>query len=70
MSRCCCNSAYYHCETLCDLTLRELAKRLRDFGWQLGTDYQAATLSIDPKDTFLSAGAKRERVLELMHAGT
>lgn len=61
--------AYYHCETLCDLTLRELATRLRDLGWRLGDDYQALTLSIDPRDTYLGAGAKRERVLELMHAG-
>jgi protein SCO1/2 len=62
--------AYYHCETLCDLTLRELAMRLRDLGWHLGDEYQALTVSIDPHDTYLSAGAKRERVLELMHAGS
>jgi len=58
--------AYYHCPMLCDLTLRELAGRLRELGWTLGADYRALTVSIDPHDTHLTAGAKRESVLELV----
>jgi protein SCO1/2 len=58
--------AYFHCPMLCDLTLRDLAERLKGIGWQLGTDYRALTLSIDPQDTYLTAGSKREQVLSLM----
>jgi protein SCO1/2 len=58
--------AYYHCPMLCDLTLRELALRLRELGWKLGDDYTALTISIDPSDNRLVAGAKREKVLGLL----
>jgi len=58
--------AYYHCPMLCDLTLRELALRLRELGWKLGDDYAALTVSIDPTDNPLVAGAKREKVLGLL----
>lgn len=58
--------AYYHCPMLCDLTLRELALRLRELGWKLGDDYRALTVSIDPSDNPLVAGAKREKVLGLL----
>jgi protein SCO1 len=60
--------AYYHCPGLCDVSLRELATRLRDLGWKLGTDYRALTVSIDPHDTPLTASAKRINVLKLMRA--
>jgi protein SCO1/2 len=58
--------AYYHCPMLCDLTLRELALRLRELGWKLGEDYRALTVSIDPTDSPLVAGEKREKLLELL----
>jgi protein SCO1/2 len=58
--------AYYHCPMLCDLTLRELALRLRELGWKLGGDYAALTISIDPSDLPLVAGSKREKVLALL----
>ena len=60
--------AYYHCPLLCDLTLRELAERLHGLGWTLGSDYRALTVSIDPTDSPLVAGEKREKVLELLAA--
>jgi protein SCO1/2 len=59
--------AYYHCPGLCDISLRELATRLRDLGWKLGTDYTALTISIDPHDTPPAAAAKRASVINLMH---
>jgi protein SCO1 len=59
--------AYYHCPGLCDISLRELATRLRDLGWTLGSDYSALTVSIDPHDTSPSAAAKRANVIQLMH---
>jgi protein SCO1/2 len=60
--------AYYHCPGLCDISLRELATRMRDLGWKLGSDYRALTVSIDPHDTPLTAAAKRVNVLKLMRA--
>jgi protein SCO1/2 len=60
--------AYYHCPGLCDISLRELATRLRDSGWKLGTDYDAVTVSIDPTDTQLTAAGKRANVLRLIGA--
>ena len=60
--------AYYHCPGLCDVSLRELAARLRDLGWQLGSDYRALTISIDPHDTPPTAAAKRANVMNLLHA--
>ena len=59
--------AYYHCPGLCDVSLRELASRLRDLGWRLGEDYEALTVSIDPRDTPATAAAKRSNVLTLLH---
>jgi protein SCO1/2 len=59
--------AYYHCPGLCDISLRELATRLRTLGWALGADYNALTVSIDPHDTPASAAAKRGNVVGLMH---
>ncbi|HKU42656.1 MAG TPA: SCO family protein [Polyangiales bacterium] len=60
--------AYYHCPGLCDIALRELASRLRELGWRLGSDYHALTVSIDPHDTAATAAAKRSNVLTLLHA--
>jgi protein SCO1/2 len=59
--------AYYHCPGLCDISLRELATRLRDLGWKVGRDYTALTVSIDPHDTAPAAAAKRANVIQLMH---
>ncbi|HKP60529.1 MAG TPA: SCO family protein [Polyangiales bacterium] len=60
--------AYYHCPGLCDISLRELASRLRDLRWKLGSEYSALTLSIDPHDTPAAAAAKRSSVLTLLRA--
>jgi protein SCO1/2 len=59
--------AYYHCNGLCDISLRELATRLRSLGWSLGADYNALTVSIDPHDGPADAAAKRGSVVGLMH---
>lgn len=60
--------AYYHCPGLCDIASRELATALRDAGFQLGADYTALTISIDPRDTPASAAAKRASALALLRA--
>ena len=60
--------AYYHCPGLCDISLRELASRLRNLGWSLGADYRALTLSIDPHDKPPNAAAKRASVMNLLRS--
>jgi protein SCO1/2 len=60
--------AYYHCPGLCDVVLRELATRLRELGWELGSDYRALTVSIDPHDTPATAAAKRSNVVGLLRS--
>jgi protein SCO1/2 len=62
--------AYYHCPGLCDIALRELAIRLRDTGWTLGTDYAALTISIDPTDRPPTAATKRANVLRMLGVQT
>lgn len=62
--------AYYHCPGLCDIALRELATSLKNSGWKLGKDYRALTISIDPKDSHLTAAAKRDNVLRVLGAAT
>lgn len=61
--------AYYHCPGLCDISLRELASTLHSSGFQLGKDYRALTISIDPHDTPAAAAAKRSNVLAVLKQG-
>ena len=42
---------YYRCPQLCSLVLSGLTRSLRDSGLQLGRDYRAVTVSIDPSET-------------------
>jgi protein SCO1/2 len=46
---------YYRCPQLCSLVLSGLTRSLRDSGLQLGRDYRAVTLSIDPSETVREA---------------
>jgi protein SCO1 len=42
---------YYRCQSLCSLVLGGLSKAARNSGLQLGRDYRAVTISIDPRET-------------------
>jgi protein SCO1/2 len=42
---------YYECPALCGLVLGGLNKAVRNGGLELGRDYRAVTLSIDPRET-------------------
>jgi protein SCO1/2 len=55
--------AYYRCPMLCDLVLRGLATGLHQVGWAPGAQFQALTISIDPKDTPATARLKQGHVL-------
>ena len=42
---------YYDCPMLCSLVLSGLVRGMKALDYQLGRDYQAITISFDPKDT-------------------
>jgi protein SCO1/2 len=51
---------YYDCPMLCGLILSGLAKTMRENGLELGKDYEAITVSFEPKDK-PALGAERRR---------
>ena len=53
--------AYYRCPMLCTQVLNGLVRSLRILPLELGKDYQAITVSIDPGDTTALAGSKHEQ---------
>jgi protein SCO1/2 len=57
--------AYFRCQMLCDLVLRGLVDTIAKSKLQLGRDFDAITVSIDPKDT---PGAARVRKIALLQA--
>jgi protein SCO1/2 len=55
--------AYYRCPMLCGLVLRGLVGGLEKLDLRLGDDYQALTVSFDPRDTPRAAKDKRASTL-------
>jgi protein SCO1 len=55
---------YHDCPMLCGLILSGLAKTMRENGLALGRDYQALTVSFDPKDPPPIAAEKRRGYLQ------
>ena len=51
---------YFDCPMLCGLVLTGAARGMRETGLELGKDFDAVTLSFDPKDTSRAA-AERQR---------
>ena len=51
---------YYECPMLCGLVLGGLAKSMRETGFELGKDYEALTVSFDPRESTRLA-AERQR---------
>jgi protein SCO1 len=51
---------YYNCPMLCGLVLTGMARGMRETGLELGKDFDAVTLSFDPRDTTKLA-AERQR---------
>jgi protein SCO1/2 len=56
--------AYYRCPMLCDLVLAGVSRAMERLGWAPGRDYLGLTVSIDPKDTPLTAHVKQAAVLQ------
>lgn len=57
---------YYNCPLLCNLVINEQIRNMRELGLELGEDYEAVTLSIDPKDTPAQSLERRRRHLQSM----
>ena len=55
--------AYYNCPMLCGVVLRSATRGLGALALQLGKDYQALTVSIDPHDSSAAAVVKRGATL-------
>ena len=55
--------AYYNCPMLCGVVLRSATRGLGALPLQLGNDYQALTVSIDPHDSSAAAVVKRGAAL-------
>lgn len=57
---------YYDCPMLCGLILSGLAKTMRENGLVLGKDYEALTVSFEPKDKPAMGGERRRGYLQSM----
>lgn len=57
---------YYSCPMLCGLVLGGLARGLREMGLELGRDYQAITISFDPRDTSRLAAERQRGYLQAL----
>jgi protein SCO1/2 len=58
---------YYRCPMLCNLVLNGLVRSMRDVDMDLGRDYRAVTLSVDPKDTPHESLKRRRHHLQAMN---
>jgi protein SCO1/2 len=57
---------YYQCPMLCNLVINAQVSAMREVGLELGKDYEALTVSIDPKDTPTQSTDRRRRHLQAM----
>ena len=56
---------YSNCPMLCSLQLNGLVNAMRDMPWDLGTQYQIVTLSIDPAESPARAASTKQKYLKL-----
>jgi protein SCO1 len=57
---------YYSCPLLCNLLINEQVRTMKEIGLELGSDYEAVTVSIDPKDTPEQSLERHRRHLQAM----
>ncbi|MEW6413566.1 MAG: SCO family protein [Candidatus Zixiibacteriota bacterium] len=55
--------AYYECPMLCNLILNGIVQGIKDLDWRPGEDYQIVTVSINPRETYELAAAKKKNYL-------
>lgn len=58
---------YYDCPSLCDMVSQGLVRSMSSLDLELGKDYDALTLSFDPKDTVEAAVAKRNTFIQALN---
>ncbi len=58
------NLVYYSCPMLCNLVMNGQTAVLRDVAWTPGKEFEVVSISIEPKDTFALASAKKKFYLE------
>jgi protein SCO1/2 len=56
--------AYHSCPVLCSMIQNGVVEALQGVPWTVGKDFNAVTISIDPRDTPAIAADKRRQVLE------
>ena len=57
------NLVYYECPQLCSLILNAQVKTMREIPWTPGKEYEVVTISIDPREGFDKARAKKATYL-------
>jgi protein SCO1/2 len=55
--------AYHTCPVICSMFLNGVATSLSSVGWTAGKEFEAITISIDPKDSLERTAAKRASIL-------
>jgi protein SCO1/2 len=55
---------YYQCPQLCNLVINGQVKAMQEAGLELGKDFEAVTVSIDPKDVPAQSLERRRRHLQ------
>jgi protein SCO1/2 len=55
--------AYHTCPTVCSMVLSQTVESLKNVGWTVGKEYDAVTLSFDPRETMEKTAAKRLSIL-------
>ncbi len=58
--------AYYNCPMLCSLVLNGLSDAAKQIDFRPGEDYTILTISIDPRETFELAAAKKKNYIEAL----
>lgn len=57
------NLAYSRCAMLCNMVLNAVVRGLSQTPWSVGQEFDAVTISIDPRETPAIAHERRDRVL-------
>jgi protein SCO1/2 len=57
---------YYQCPQLCNLVINAQVKAMQEAGLELGKDFEAVTVSVDPKDVPAQSMERRRRHLQAL----
>ena len=58
------NFVYYRCPMLCSMALEGVASALTELKFNMGSDYDVITISIDPRDTPKDARIKKDKYIK------